>query len=282
MLALALVAACGPSDRANGGQADAAAGADSQVTSGDGNNDAYIVYAHSDTVLYTIDFATKKLVEIGGFNAPNITVGSQTKPDPLTDLAVSPTGTIYVISETSLYTASASDGHVTRVGSLSTCGQRGVALTTTDDGRVWIGDYLGAICELDVTQNPPVVKAPVTMQGGYALSGDMVGIGNGTVFGTAYKTADQPGQGTQMNNVLVTVDLATGAVTRIGSSGYPKLFGTAFHDGKVYGFTHDQTGRVVEIDTASGQGTVFNTFLDSATSMGISFSGAGVSSLVVQ
>lgn len=277
-LALGLVA-CGPGGRDGGSGVDARS-VDSFVGGGDGNSDSFLMYAHSDTVLYTVDLVNKKLDTVGNFNAPNITIGSSTKPDPITDLAVAPNGTIYVVSEQSLYTASATDGHVTKVGSLSACGQRGVALTTTSDGRIWIGDYLGAICQIDISGGTPVVKAPVMMQGGLALSGDMVGVGNGKVFGTAYRLSDGSGQGTQNNNLLVTVDVTTGAVQQIGSSGYPKLFGVAAQNGKVFGFTHDGTGRVVTIDTTSGQGAMFNTFLDTS-SMGISFSGAGVSSLVV-
>ncbi|MGE5186480.1 MAG: hypothetical protein ACM31C_30700 [Acidobacteriota bacterium] len=276
------MAACGPAGR-NGGGGGGGGNVDAPVTTDTGSTgpSSYLVYAHSDTVLYTIDLVGKTLVKVGGFNAPNITIGSTTKPDPITDLAVAPNGTIYVISETALYTASATDGHVTKVGSLSTCGQRAVALTTTSDGRLWMGDFMGAICEIDISGASPVVKAPVMMQGGLALSGDMVGTGNGTVFGTAYKLSDSANSGTQANNLLVTVDVATGAVTQIGSSGYPKLFGTAAQDNVIFGFTHDGSGRVVMIDKTTGHGTIFGTFMDPATNMGISFSGAGVNSLVV-
>jgi hypothetical protein len=271
ILTLALVA-CGPS-RGGGGGADAPGtmGSGSGSNNGSGNgNGSYLVYAHSDTVLYSIDLGSKSLVTIGKFNAPN--------SDVITDLAVAPNGTIYTISNTALYTASATDGHVTKVGSLAACGQQGVALTTTSDGRLWIGDYMGAICQIDISGATPVLKAPVTMQGGYALSGDMVGIGNGTVFGSAYKLSDSQ---TQNDNILVTVDVTTGAVTQLGATGYPKLFGVSFAQNQVFGFTHDGSGRVVTIDTTSGQGTMFGTFMDPSTNKGISFAGAGVNSLVV-
>jgi len=264
ILALSLLAACGPTDR-GGGDANMH-GSGSGSGSGSGNG-SYLVYAHSDTVLYTIDLGAKTLVTVGPFNSPN--------SDVITDLAVAPNGTIYVISETALYTASSTNGNVTKVGSLSTCGTRGVALTTTDDGRIFMGDYMGAICQIDISGATPVVKAPVMMQGGYALSGDMVGIGNGMVFGSAYKLSDSQ---TQNDNILVTVDVTTGAVTQLGATGYPKLFGVAFQQNQVFGFTHDGTGRVVTIDTSTGQGTMFGTFMDAGK--GISFAGAGVSSLV--
>jgi hypothetical protein len=243
---------------------------DSNNTGDDAPPTSYPIYAHSDGVLYTIDLVTKALVTIGNFNAP--------MSDVITDLAVAPDGTIYVISETALYTANSTNAQVTKVGSLAACGQKGVALTTTADGRLWMGDFMGAICQIDFMANPPVVKAPVMMSNNMALAGDMVGVDNGTVFGTAY---DLGQSATQNNNILVKVNVDTGAVTQIGPSGYPKLFGASFSQGKVFGFTHDGTGRVVTIDTTTGAGTMFSTFMDPATNKGISFAGAGVNSLVV-
>ena len=140
--------------------------------------------------------------------------------------------------------------------------------------------WLRAHCQIDISQSSPVVKAPITMQSGIALTGDMVGIDGGTVFGSAYKLADKNG-GTQTNNLLVKVDVTTGAVTQVGSTGYPELFGVAAAQNEIFGFTHDGTGRVVTIDTSTGAGTLFGTFTDPSTHKGISFAGAGVNSQVV-
>ena len=267
-------AACGPSKSGNG-TTDGSGG------SGDGGGDqtgcegipnCYSVYAHSDDTLYVIDLMSKTLQTVGKFNAP--------MNDTITDLAVGPDGTIYVISETALYTASGTDGHVTLVGSLSACGTKGVALTTLPNGQIWEGDFSGALCQIDTTQTPPHVGNPVHMGSGMALSGDLVAIGDGTVYGTAYKTSDGSNQGTQLSNLLVTIDMTSGAVTQIGATGYPKLFGVSVAENAVIGFTHDQTGHVVKIDPTSGSATVFATFNDPTTQMPISFAGAGVSPMV--
>ena len=113
-----------------------------------------------------------------------------------------------------------------------------------------------------------------------ALTGDFVGVSDGTIFGTAYRTADQSGSGTQANDVLVKIDLATGAVTQIGSTGFPELYGVAFQEGKVFGFTHDGPGRVVPHAPTPGAGTLYGTFTDPTSGSGISFGGAGVNALV--
>ncbi len=286
-LALALVsfAACGtptrggnPVDGSPGGGHDGPTTIDGPpIDDGCGGvPNCYSVYAHSNDTLYVIDLTTKALQAVGKFNAPLVNGTA----DVITDLAVAPDGTLWAISESQLYTASATDAHVTPKGSLSACGMRGVALTFTPDGKLYTGDFKGAICQIEIGGATPVVDAPVTLSGGYALSGDIVAVGDGTVFGTLYKLSDAANKGTQLSNVLGTINVTTGAVTVKGATGYPKLFGTSFAHSKVMGFSHDGTGDVIAIDPATGAGTVFATFLDPTTHAGIAFSGAGVNALV--
>ena len=100
------------------------------------------------------------------------------------------------------------------------------------------------------------------------------------MFGTLYKLSDAAGAGSNLSNILGKVNLVTGAVTQVGASGSPKLFGISFAHGHVIGFTHDGTGHVIEMDPMTGTGTPFATFTDPVTMMGISFAGAGVNALV--
>ncbi len=273
-----VLVACGPSSHGNGGPDGNGGGSDGSGSGSgqqgcEGLANCYSVYAHSNDTLYVVDLMAKTLTTVGKFNAP--------MNDVITDLAVAPDNTIYVISNTAIYTASATDGHVTKIGSLAACGTKGVALTVTASGQIWEGDFNGALCQIDITTTPPTVKPPITMGSGMALSGDLVAIGDGTVFGTAYKLADQSGQGTQLSNVLVKIDLTTGAVMQMGPTGYPKLFGTSFAENGVIGFTHDGTGHVVKIDPTTGAATLFATFNDPTSGQPISFAGAGVNSMVV-
>jgi hypothetical protein len=271
LLLIALLG-CGASPRGDGLVDGSSHGGDGGSGGSGSNSGSFSVYAHSDTVLYVVDVQSKALNKIGPFNAPS--------NDVITDLAVAPDNTIYVISNTVIYTADPNDGHVTKLGLLSACGSKGVALTTTPDGKLWTGDFNGILCQIDTTQSPPAVLPPISMTSNTALSGDFVAVADGTVFGTAYNKSDGTGQGTQNNNLLVKLDIPTGAVTMIGPTGFPKLFGVAFAGGQVFGFTHDGTGDVITIDPTSGVGTLFGSFKDPQTNMGISFAGAGVSSLV--
>ncbi len=237
----------------------------------------YTVYAHANHILYSIDLMAKTLVTVGPFNAP--TVGSA--EDTITDLAVGPDNTIYVVSKTNLYTASPIDGHVTLLGPVSTCGSDNVAMSLTPDGKLVLGDFNGAICHVDTTTKPPTVTQVGSLGMGMALSGDLVAVADGTVYGTAYKITDGNGKGTGLNNELVKLDTTTGQMQSIvGSTGYPTLFGVAYALGQVFGFTHDGSGDVVTIDPKTGQGTLFNSFKDPSSGKGIAFAGAGVNPMV--
>ena len=237
----------------------------------------YTVYAHADHVLYHIDLVSKQLVTIGPFNAPQVN-GSE---DVITDLAVSPDDKIYVNSKTSLYTADRNDGHVTLVGPLTSCGTQTVAMTFAANGKLYAADFMGAFCEIDIAQNPPAVRQVGTLGQGLALAGDLVAVSDGTMYGTAYRLSDASNAGTQVNNILVKIDPTTGTVTQqMGMTGFPKLFGVAYDQGQVFGFTHDGSGKVVTINPSTGQGTLYATFNDPMTGMGIRFAGAGVNSMV--
>jgi hypothetical protein len=239
----------------------------------------YTVYAHSDSVLYKIDLMAKTLVTVGNFLAPKVPVGTKMLTDVVTDLAVAPNDTIYGISNTQLYTCDPTDGHVTVVGAVTACGTDAVAMTFGPDGTLYAGDYKGQFCKIDLTQNPPLVTPIAKLSGGLALAGDIVAVGDGTMYGTAVRLSDTSG-GTQNNNLLIKIDPATATTTEIGSSGFKNLYGVSYALGQVFGFTHDGSGQVVTIDPMTGKGTLYNTFKDPSTNKGISFAGAGVNSMV--
>jgi hypothetical protein len=294
MVFVFLLAACGPTGvNDNGGQggtggsgANAGGGgtAGSGGSGGGGGGQAgcgeltgcYTVYAHSDHVLYHVDLVAKQLITVGPFHAPQV----RGNEDVITDLAVSPDDIIYAVSNTNLYTASPQDGHVTLIGPLGSCGTQAVALSFTVEGGLYAADFMGAFCKIDITQNPPHTIPVGTLGQGLALAGDLVAVGDGTMFGTAYRLSDQNG-GTQNDNLLVKINPTTGQVTaQQGQTGFPKLFGIAYDQGKVFGFTHDGSGHVITIDPMTGAGTLYGTFMDPTTHQGISFAGAGVNAKV--
>lgn len=292
LLSVFLVA-CGPptatvhDDATGGGSTTRDAGATGGGSGGGGgvtpengcegqSTGCFTVFAHSNHTLYRINLATKALEVVGPFNAPNV----GTAEDVMTDLAVSPDNTVWVVSHTTLYKADPFDGHVTRVSALGDCGQDNVALSFTPDGALYVADFKGAFCRIDSTSQNPTVTSLGLLPNNYGVSGDLVTVGDGTMFASAYLLSDASGTGTQNDNVIVKLNPLTREVTRLGASGFPRLYGLSYAQGKIFGFTHDGSGRVVTIDPVTGVGTLFNTFTDPTTGSKISFAGAGVNTLV--
>jgi hypothetical protein len=175
----------------SGGGAAATGGGSGQGTGGGSNmNVEYPVYAHSDHTLYSITLSTKQLVLVGSFGTTDV----------ITDLAVAPSGTIYVVSHTTLYTADPNDGHVTMVGPLTDCGQDNVALSFLPDGRLFVADYKGQFCQINYSASPISVTPIAKLSGTMAVSGDLVAVKDGTLYASAY---DLNVSSTQNNNVLV-------------------------------------------------------------------------------
>ena len=236
----------------------------------------YTVFAHSDHELYKIDLMAKTLVDIGPFNAPKVPSGSKMVEDSITDLAVAPDDVIWAISNTQLYTADPNDGHVTLVGKVTSCGKAAVAMTFGPDGTLYAGDLTGAFCKIDLSSSPPTVTQIGTLSGGLTLAGDIVAVGDGTMYGTAYRLSDTSG-GTRSNNLLIKIDPTNAQTTVVGSTGFAKLFGVSYALGQVFGFS--LTGEVVTINPMTGKGTLYKKFTDSSGTA-IAFAGAGVNSMV--
>lgn len=87
-----------------------------------------------------------------------------------------------------------------------------------------------------------------------------------------YALSDEGPNGDEFeNNVLLTVDTATGVATAVGQIGFGRVFGAAYGNGHVFAFTSD--GDLIEIDRATGAGTLIRNYA-------VSFWGAGVTPLV--
>ncbi len=234
-----------------------------------GTGACFTVYAHTGTDLYYLDLTSASLVAVGPFDALKPDGGGT---DVITDLAVSPDDTLWVVSATALYRADAVSGHATLVGPIAKCGSGNVALTADGTGALFLGDFEGTVCELDPGTTPPTVAAGVSLSGGYALSGDLVVAGS-TMYGTIYSVATPT---TNQDNWLATLVPASGVTTALPSAtGYPKLFGLAYGGHRALGFTADGSGRVVSIDPTSGVGMLYATFTGDAGT-GLVFAGAGV------
>lgn len=212
------------------------------------------MYAHSRDTLYTIDPDTLTLSRVGTFE----------NGDDITDLAVTPDGTIYAISKTKLYRVDPVTGRATALADVP--GLTNVGMTFLPDGRLLATDKAGGVRTIDPASG--AVTEVGSFGGGYATAGDLVAVADGTMFAIS----DEGPVGDEFtNNWLLRVDTTTGAASPVGQIGYGRVFGAAFSNGRVYAFT--EAGLLVEINPQTGAGT-------SVRDYPVEFWGAGVTPLV--
>jgi streptogramin lyase len=258
-----LIAACAPSPSddpdAAGGTTDADVPGIDAAPRIDGAPPVAQMFVHTPDTLYVIDDQEFALTLVGPF-------GLDKSEGGITDMAVTPDGTLYGISNAKLFTLDADTGAASYVADVS--GLTNVGLTFLPDGTLLATDQDGGVRRIDPASG--VVTEVGAFGGGYATAGDLVAVANGTMYAISDKG---PVGDEQDNNVLLTVDTGTGVATGIGQIGYGGVFGCAVANNKVYAFTRD--GDVIEIDPTNGTGTLRRSYA------GTAFWGAGVTPLAV-
>lgn len=213
------------------------------------------IYAHSATELYVVSPGSWTVTRIGAFM----------NGDQITDLAVTPNGNLYGISYDTLYSINKVTGRATQVAPLSGGANNGMTFIAR-------GDLLAADTAGDVKQINPS-NGSVSSRGNFgsnlSSAGDLVAVANGTMYGVSSTTAG--GGSASSNNVLIRVDPNNGTATVVGPIGYGDVWGLAYVNAKVIGFT--TAGRILEIDPSTGAGTLLAT-------RPVVFWGAGMSPLV--
>lgn len=208
------------------------------------------MYVHTADTLFIVDDVNFALIEVGSFNADSNMI----------DMAVTPDGEIYAVSFESVFQINQETAAATFRADIT---YGNVGMTFLPDGTLLAADDAGGVRIID-----PVTGA-VTEIGafgnGYALSGDLVAVADGTMYGIA----DEGPSGTEAtNNLLLRVNTSTGAATAIGPIGYAGVYGVAVANDHVYAFTDD--GEIIEINPTTGAGTQVASYPDK------SFWGAGV------
>ncbi len=224
-------------------------------TRSDGGTVDGTIYAHSASDLYVVSPNGWTVTRVGAFS----------NGDQITDLAVTPNGNVYGISYDTLYSINKTTGRATLVAGLSGGANNGMTFIAR-------GDLLAADTSGDVKQINPTTGS-VTARGNFgsslSSSGDLVAVANGTMYGVSSTTAG--GGSASGNNVLIRVDQNTGVATVVGPIGYGNVWGLAYVNAKVIGFT--TAGQIIQIDPATGAGTLLAT-------RPVVFWGAGMSPLV--
>ncbi len=196
------------------------------------------VYATSGSSLYIINPTDWSETQVGTYGVA----------ESMTDIGMTPDGELYTLSSTSLYHINRTTGKATKVIGLT--GSLNNALTFLPDNRLLAADASGQLKVI----NP--VAGTVTNIGkyglGYGSSGDLVAVGDGTMFGVS--ATSSTGADISTNNLLITIDTATGKATPIGSTGFANVFGLAYYGSRVIAFTG--SGQILEINPVTGKGTL--------------------------
>jgi hypothetical protein len=202
------------------------------------------IFATSATTLWIINPSDWSETAVGTYGAT----------ENMTDIAMTPNGELYTVSSTSLYHVDRTTAKATKVVTLT--GSLNNALTFLPDNRLLAADASGTLKVID-----PVAKT-VTNIGSYGnglgSSGDLVAVGDGTLFGISQKKVG--GADSSTDNLLITVDPSTGAATPVGYIGYGNVFGLAYYGSRVIAFTqYSGGGQILEINPVTGFATLLGT-----------------------
>ena len=213
------------------------------------------IWANDADTLYRIDPNTFAVTPVGPFGVS----------DMMTDVAVTPSGQLYGVSFTTLYSINMGTGAATAVAPVNSSGDN--SLTFLPNGSLLAADSSG-----DVQIINPSTGATTSVGNygsGLVSAGDLVAVKSGIMYGTSSTTAG--GGDASGSNVLIRVDTSTGVATAVGPTGYGDVWGLAYSNARVIGFT--TSGQIIKIDPQTGAGTLLAT-------TGIMFWGAGQSPLV--
>jgi hypothetical protein len=296
-----LVAACGGSSNPGfGGDGGGGGGGGDDGSSfgdsgGNGGGGPPLIYAHTDSELYSMDPATHQLTDIGPFDD-----GSGSAPT-ITDLAVDGSGNVWVNSETAVYRATIPAGTGTVSIAMHTQLQTGTkfyALGFTPAGMLQTGESLvagdsaGDLYFVDVTQSSAV---PLDLggfgsasNGKWELSGDVVFYSlGGAPRGLATIRQCSPSCSTK-DDSLAEIDVAamqqayqskTPAASLLkqlvgNGTGFGDLFGIGAWNSSVYAFSRASGGNSAQLVQIGSAGT--GTALQQFPNITAGWSGAGV------
>lgn len=210
-----------------------------------GTFDDVQVWAHSPRELYRFDPRTEAVTLVGRF-----VDAEGAAAEDMTDLAVDGFGNLYTCSFTRLYRVDPGTAQVTEVGALGVESEvRFNALTFVpaglldDSSEVLVAaNAEGDLYRVDALTG--VATRLGSFSDEYGASGDLVSVLGAGTFATVFREDLD-------RDALARIDLRTGEVTIVGSTGTTRLFGLGYWRGRLYGF--NSLGWLYEIDVETGE-----------------------------
>lgn len=232
-----------------------------------------VVYAHSDSALFSVDPSSRAVRMVGMFRFP--TDGNN---HSMTDLAVNADGEITGVTQDALYRIDPDTAGCTLIRSLPATDQRVfVGLTWVPVGvldparEVLLGGATdGTLWRIDPSTGRTASVG--ALSSGWGISGDMVSIAGAATYATVRRTT-----GTSTADTLVTLTFTTSGtsttarMTTVGTiTGYQSIYGLGYWRSTLYGFT--RAGHLITINVRTGAGT-------DVSMPTMQFSGAGVTTV---
>ncbi len=194
-----------------------------------------LAYAHSVSHLYEVRLPSGKTTSVGAMGSTSVT-----------DIALAADGTLYALTYNSLLTVDKQTAKLSPV-----IGVKGVmdavGMDAGPDGLLYLAAS-SAVLRLDPSVG--AVTKVASFPPGTSASGDLAFL-DGRLLATANQGA------TGAADLLVEIDLTTGAGATIGSTGFDCIWGLAAYGSLLYGLTCN--GQVLSIDPATGEAAVLST-----------------------
>ena len=247
------------------------------------------VYAHTADTLYLYEPVAGELTQIAKFTFGPRSDGSDPKA-AIIDIAVDRTGKMYGTAFNDFFSIDPGTAICTHIAEPVTVVDYPNSLSfvpagTADPGKEALVGYATSIgtsiaetyVQIDTTTGAMTTRGNInlgTTGPKYQTSGDLIGViadGNKT-YATVKLRTDAGPTGTDL---LAEVDPVDGHVKRIiGDTQQTNLYGLGYWAGKGYGFS--DTGRIIEINMATGSSVVVKTLANDAGTA-LPWFGAGVS-----
>lgn len=192
------------------------------------------LYANTKGELFTVDPQTGWVTAVGTFRHGGDTV------EGMVDIAVDADGRLFGATFDTLWRV---DPETAALSPLCEVPFAFYALTATDSGEL-VGGAEDDLLLID----PDTCASSFLSQGAdHETSGDLVGLPDGFLYWTTLGGRDKPDE-------LVRVHPQTGQAQRIGSVGFDRLFGLAYAEGQLYGFS--SSGDIIRIDPRQGHASL--------------------------
>lgn len=246
-------------DTTTSGTGGSGGGFNTTSTGGGGPMGPSEVFGHSGSTLYKLNPDTKQVSTVAAFNGCNGSV---------IDIALDKDSNLYGTTFTALFRIDRMTATCTKVkdGSYPNSLSFVPAGTLDPTKEALVGFVDDQYVRIDTTTGQ-VTNVGAPWNNSFISSGDVVSV----IGGPTYLTIkDETGATDVCRDCLVEIDPKTGAILKdYGSIGYSQVFGTAFWNGQVYGFTN--AGELFEI-------TIMGNAISTApipVMSGLSFYGAG-------